>query len=86
MINKEEDIVAWVAWMDELCDARQHLDELVQKLIGNGHCDEPEFKVYLGHIYAHLNRAWHSRNQTSEITGEQWNAFSQFPKDLETVG
>lgn len=76
MINEEENFLVWVTWMDELGDARQHLDELVKKLASNGRCDESEFKVELGHVYAHLNRAWHSRNQTSEITGEQNGAPS----------
>jgi len=48
--------------------------------------DEAHFAVDLGHVYAHLNRAWHARNQPSEMTSEQRDAFSEFPRDLKPVG
>ncbi|MFA5982983.1 MAG: hypothetical protein WC782_03115 [Methylococcaceae bacterium] len=48
--------------------------------------EESEFTVYLGHVYSHLNRAWHSRNQVEEISREQWLLSSQFPKDINPVG
>ena len=76
MINKKEHYVAWAHLAQELEDAREHLESLVRKVVESGSYTESEFAVDLGHVYAHLNRAWHSRNQTSEVASEQWEDFS----------
>jgi len=86
MINKEEHYVAWALHLTELDDAYKHLEVLIRKMTGADAIQDSEFAIDLGHVYAHLNRAWHLRNQRSEITNDQWSAFSQFPKDLEPVG
>ena len=86
MINQKDNFIAWVLLVENLDEAREHLQELIEAMTKRGNYDESEFSVELGHIYAHLNRVWHSRNLTSEITSEQWPAFSQFPKDLQPVG
>lgn len=71
----------------ELDEAREHLEALVNEMTESGVIDEEsEFTVYLGHVYSHLNRAWHSRNQVEEISREQWLLSSQFPKDINPVG
>ena len=86
MINQKENYVAWALLIEELDDAHEHLGELIKAMVKSGCCEEEDFSVRLGHVYAHLNRAWHSRSQTSETTSEQWDNFSQFPKDLKPVG
>jgi hypothetical protein len=86
MINKKDNYVAWALLVENLSEAQEHLQKFTENMIKRDSYDESEFSAELGHIYAHLNRAWHSRNQTSEITSEQWPVFSQFPKDLEPVG
>ena len=86
MINAKEHYVAWAGLITELDEAREHLEKLTNDINSQGLIDESEFAVYLGHVFAHLNRAWHSRNQASEITEEQWVPFSQFPTDLQPVG
>ena len=87
MINNNDNPVAWAMLITELDDAREHLEELLKGLSESDEMDEDsEFSVYLGHIYAHLNRAWNSRNQEDEISQEQWLLFSQFPKDIKPVG
>jgi hypothetical protein len=78
--------VEWVLFVDELDEARQHLEALIQELVANGACEEDDFRIHLGHVYAHLNRAWHSRAHEGEMTDELWPVFSQFPKDLKPVG
>jgi hypothetical protein len=55
-------------------------------MAASGAIEEEEFGVELGHVYAHLNRAWHARGQGGEVSTEQWVKFSAFPKDLEPVG
>lgn len=86
MINKSENPASWTLLLTELDEAREHLEGLIDKMNGAGAIDDPEFAVDLGHVYAHLNRAWHSRNQDEQITEEQWPVFSQFPKDINPVG
>lgn len=87
MINARDHYVAWAMLVTELDEAREHLQDLIDTLARDGRCDdEDDFSARLGHVYAHLNRAWHSRDLTSELTQEQHAAFAQFPKDLEPVG
>ena len=86
MINAKEHLVAWTLLITELDEAREHLEKLTNDMNSQSPMDESEFAVHLGHVFAHLNRAWHSRNQTSSITNEQWTPFSQFPTDLQPVG
>ncbi len=87
MINEKENPVAWAMLLTELDEAREHLEALINQMSKSGTIDEEsEFPVYLGHVYAHLNRVWHSRNQDEPISEEQWPLYSQFPKDIKPVG
>ncbi|HKR62925.1 MAG TPA: hypothetical protein VJZ00_04270 [Thermoanaerobaculia bacterium] len=86
MINAKDNYVAWARWITELDEAREHLTDLIDELVKAGEGEEIAFSIQLGHVYAHLNRAWHSRDQNEEISEEQWPLFSQFPKDVEPVG
>lgn len=78
--------MAWALLLQGLEDAREHLDEMITQMTTEQEYGEPEFRIDLGHVFAHLNRAWHSRNQASEITDQQWADFSRFPTDLDPVG
>ena len=86
MINEKEHYAAWALLLMELDEAHEHLESLIKKMHQDGAIQDTEFAVELGHVYAHLNRVWHSRSQESEITEKQWPKFSQFPKDLDPVG
>ena len=86
MITNAEEPVAWALLLTELDEAREHLEEVLKGMNDSGAIEDSEFEVHLGHVYAHLNRAWNSRNQNTEITEEQWAVFSQFPRDLDPVG
>lgn len=87
VINQENNPVGWAMLITELDEAREHLEALVDQMSDAGAIDEyAEFAVDLGHVYAHLNRAWHSRNQEEGIGDEQWAPYSQFPKDLKPIG
>jgi hypothetical protein len=86
MIKQKTNYVEYAMLLTELDDAREHLEALVNEMRNSVDFDEADFAVDLGHIYAHLNRAWHARNQTSEVTGDQHAAFSEFPRDLKPVG
>jgi hypothetical protein len=85
MINNKEQPVGWAMLMYELEDAQEHLSDLVGRLSHKGSIDETDFKIQLGHIYSHLNRAWNGRNNEEAVFDEQWRTQSRFPSDLEPV-
>jgi hypothetical protein len=86
MINSKDNTVAWALLITNLDEAREHLESLTREMAQAGAIEDTEFEVQLGHIYAHLNRVWHSRSQSEDLTEEQWSVYSQFPKDLKPVG
>lgn len=86
MINNKDNPVTWALLLAELFEAREHLEELITTMSEAGAVEETEYAVDLGHVYAHPNRAWHSRHHQEEILAGEWAAFSRFPKDLEPVG
>lgn len=83
MITNRSNPVEWALWLDELSDAHEHLGKLVNQLRRQGECSPEDFRIQLGHIYAHLNRAWHSRDHRGEVSEKDWNAYSEFPSDLD---
>lgn len=71
--------------MDELADAHEHLGSLIQEATENEEYTEEEFRIDLGHVYAHLNRAWYRRHVSDDLTEADWNVASAFPHDLEPL-
>jgi len=73
----------------ELEDAADTLARLLREMTGDGY-GEPELRIDLGHVYAHLNRAWHMRDADADSalnpTADLYDAGSQFPTDLSPVG
>ena len=86
MINSSGHAVEWAALIAELDDAREHLEALIDAMVKAGAIDEAEYEVQLGHVCAHLNRAWNSRSLEGEISEKEWERYSQFPEDLRPVG
>ena len=86
MISSESTPVAWAMFLDELEDAREHLAGMIDELVNDADFDEDMFRIYLGHIYAHLNRAWNNRHTASDnYDDEKWFAARQFPDDLTPI-
>ncbi len=86
MINEKDHPVTWAMLIYELDDAKEHLEALIKKM-SQDEIDEQEFRILMGHIYAHLNRACNSRNdQTEDLMQEKWDEYSQFPSDIELNG
>lgn len=86
MINQKTNPVPWSALVSELDDAREHLEKLVADMAATGSIEEEEFRVALGHIYAHLNRAWRTRDRCEEVAQEDWPEVSRFPTDVDPIG
>ena len=85
MINPKDNPVGWSLLLDELRDAHEHLGDLLKEISDGGDYSEEELGVFLGHVYAHLNRAWFRRNVPEDFPDSEWDAASGFPGDLEPV-
>ncbi|MBO9663469.1 hypothetical protein [Dokdonella sp.] len=86
MINREHNPAEWVLFLYELKDAHEHLGSLLNSLSEHADYTEEEFRIDLGHVYAHLNRAWYRRNAKGDILDAEWDTASQFPGDIEPIG
>jgi len=85
MIDRKLRPLEWSDVMYELTDALEHLDKLVKDIDQTPDYDQDTFRIDLGHVYAHLNRAWSSsKGDTEEAIGR--DAASAFPADLGPIG
>lgn len=85
MITKDNAPVEWAMLMYELDDAKEHLEKMMADMTSDPNYDESVFRVDLGHIFSHLNRAWHRCALFGDLNGEAWNRAGQFPADLEPI-
>jgi hypothetical protein len=85
MINRQINPVEWSAFMHELEDANEHLAKLIADINADPEYDSANLKVDLGHVFAHLNRAWARREMTRDLTDEEWERASCYPNDLDPI-
>lgn len=69
----------------EIEDAIGHLQALGKSLTPGGSIEPEDYRIQVGHVYAHLNRAWYGRNRTGDQTPELFELESKFPSDLDPV-
>ena len=86
MINKKDNPVEWSILLYELEDLADHSTKLIEEMQTNPSYGEEEFAIDIGHLYAHLNRAWNSRNFNKEPTEDEWQKNTEFPSDIQPVG
>jgi len=86
MINGKDNPVEWAQLSYELEDTIEHLRAISKKVSSNSIIDETDLRIELGHVYAHLNRIWNTRNQIGDYSDSQREEFSQFPTDIAPVG
>ena len=86
MINDKENPVEWALLIYELDELREHVESLVNQMNNEGQISEEEYETYIGHLYAHLNRSWNSRNSIGEHKIDNFNELTKFPTDIETCG
>ena len=86
MIEKKTHPESWAYFMTELEDAQEHLAVLIRELHQAGSVDGAELSVDLGHVYAHLNRAWYRHRLKTDFPEEEWKEASAYPSDLHPVG
>ncbi len=85
MINSKEHPVEWSQLMFELEDAHEHLGNLIKEMQEKGSIDAEGYAVDVAHIYAHLNRAWNSRDIIGKPSESQSEKCRSFPNDLEPL-
>ena len=86
MINIKKNPVEWAGLMYELDDLQEHLESIIKEMNQAGKISAEEYRVQIGHLYAHLNRAWNSRNATADAVEKDMETLTKFPKDIETCG
>lgn len=82
MISMKQQPVAWAMLMYDLDDAREDLESLLSKMQNDPEFDEDYFRIWLGHIYWHLNCAWNRRNVSDDQLDLPDPDAGRFPDDL----
>ena len=85
MINRDDNPVQWALFMDELEEAREHLEKLIAVIMTDRTYDEERLRIDMGHLAAHLSRAWARRNCTRDLTDEEWESWREYPQDLRPI-
>ncbi len=85
MINRKNNPVGWALLLDELTDAHEHLGDLLKEISRDPDYSEGNLRIDLGHVYAHLNRAWFRRAVPEDFPMSKWDTATRFPGDLEPV-
>lgn len=85
MINRTDNPVGWAMLLGDLDDAHEHLGNLIKDVSGDGEYGEPELRIDLGHVYAHLNRAWRRRLVAEDFSDSDWMTSGAFPDDLQPI-
>jgi hypothetical protein len=85
MINRNENPEPWVLFIVQFQEAHEHLSKLISDITSDRGYDEARLRIDLGHVMAHLNRAWTSRNVARELTDAEWESFREYPQDLRPI-
>ncbi len=85
MINSKDHPVGWDLLFCELEEAHEHLGSLLKDISTNAEYSEESFRIDLGHVYAHLNRAWRRRHVREDMTEAEWSAGREFPSDIQPI-
>jgi len=85
VINKKSAPVEWAGLMYELEDAQEHLTALISEMNAADDFDEGNLRIKLGHVFSHLNRAWHRRDKANGLNQDEWQDASRFPSDLDPI-
>jgi hypothetical protein len=86
VIDQKSSPESWALLVQDLDDLREHLESLVNQMCADGRIDDEDYAVQIAHAYAHLNRAWNSRNSVNWDVDAEWEAMSRFPEGLDPVG
>ncbi|WP_129587802.1 hypothetical protein [Herbaspirillum robiniae] len=85
VITKENAPIGWTLLMSELEDAKEHLSTLIEDMRRDPAYGAANLRIDLGHVFSHLNRAWHRRDIREDLSEVEWKKASQFPSDIEPI-
>jgi len=85
VISKTQNPIAWTQLCYELSDAAEHIETLLKEMNSSSDFSVEDFQVQVSHIYAHLNRAWNSREIGDGLSDAEWETFRAFPTDITPV-
>lgn len=85
MIRPDSNPVEWALLVQELADAHDQLGDPIERMTQKNRCDENVFRVDMGHVIAHLNRASARRNMGRELTNSEWETLQEYPEDLKPI-
>ena len=85
MINRRNHPVGWAQLMSHLNDARDHLSTLITEAEADAEYAEENFRVDLGHVLAHIHRAWYCRNSPNNLSDAEWEKARDTPQDLDPI-
>ena len=86
MINSKLTPIEWSTLLYELGDAKEHLESLVNEMVSKGEISETDYEIQIGHIFAHLNRGWNTRNRVGDYSDDEREKYTSFPIDIEPCG
>jgi hypothetical protein len=85
MINPKDHPIGWAMLLYELDDAHEHLGSLIKAISSDPKYSEECFRVDLGHVLAHLNRAWRRRLVQENMTDQELDDAREYPGDLRPI-
>ena len=85
MINRTENPMGWTLFVSELTGAHEHLGKLIGEIQRDPEYEEANLRIDLGHVMAHLNRAWVRRTVREDLGETEWEAAREFPRDVQPI-
>ena len=77
----------WEIILHNIADAREQLEQIEERAKNGKKPAEGELQVMLEHAYHHLNFAWNIRHVStkrySQLSNDEFNEWSKFPKQIE---
>ena len=77
----------WKIILSNLAEAREQIEQIEEQANNGNKPSEIELQIMLEHVYHHLNFAWNIRHTSTEnysnLTDDEFNEWSQFPKEME---
>lgn len=78
VIRKKASLVEWAALMYELEDAQEHLTALISEINAADEFHEADLRIQLGHVFSHLNHAWHRQDKPDGLNQGECQDDSRF--------
>lgn len=77
----------WEIILSNITEAREQLEQIEERAKNEKKPAEGELQVMLEHAYHHLNFAWNLRHistkKYSQLSDDEFNEWSKFPKQIE---